>query len=404
MSTTYELCIFKGLEGFQELRSDWQTLYDRIQRTHIFQSPQWYESYLTTLSMEPDNFHIVAIYEQGRIRAIIPVNRHIHKIAGLEFIILEVPEHPDITYRDILTDNQSPPIDIYELLCKNRDMQRLLPWDMLRIKKAYGTSSAMQMVPAATGAQYFKKKVGTCGMLFLAPFEIMVNKLSKNSRKKWRNKRNQLQKQPGFRYQTARSAMELKEAYRLFLEVESSGWKGQEESAIKFNKQSNEFYKKLLTIFSLSGSCEINLLWIEGKPVAAEYVLIGPTDAYTLKAGYNESYKSFSPGHFLLEYMMQHYHETHSHIRWLNLMSGFSYLDYLHPEKEDVVDLHLFQRSIKGDLFSTFVRLQYLVNDVFIKKMKQFIIAHPAILTIFTNIMGMIDKKYQRKVLFRYEK
>lgn len=403
MNTSYELSVFKGIEGFQKIRSDWQALYDRIGQPQIFQSPQWYESYLTALAVVPDEFYIVGVYEQGRIRAVIPVNRHQYNIAGLKFISLEVPDHPNITYRDILADQQSPPIDLYALLYENPDMQRLLPWDMLQIKRVYKTSSAMGLLAAAPAARCFKKRVNLCCMLPLGPFDTMMGKLSKKGRKKWRNKRNQLQKQPGFRYQTARSASELKEAYQLFLDVESSGWKGNEGSAIKLNKRPNEYYKKLLALFSASGACEINLLWIEGKPVAAEFVLIGAHDAYTLKTGFNESYKNLSPGHFLLEYMMQRYHEHFDHLKRINLLTGRSNYNYLRPEKEDVYDIYCFRKCIKGDLFSAFIRLRYLLKELFIMEIMPFLLSFPLFYKIMDRFNLLSSPVFKRIIEKRNE-
>ncbi len=390
MTGKYQLHIYKGLKGFQKVAPEWQRLYNRAGGTHFFHSPQWYKSYLAILEADVNEIFIVAVFEQDYIRAIIPLKRHQVKIAGITATILKIPEHPHFTYRDILVDDQILATDLYELLCKNDEMKKRLSWDMLRIKGVYGSSYAMNLFAFAPFGRRFKKKVSVCSSLSLAPFDTMMKKVSKKKRKNWRNKRNKLLKQPVVRFQTVGETSQLDEAYRLFLDVERSGWKGRQGSAIALNSKAKQFYKTLYTTLGAMGSCEIHLLWINGTPAAAEFVLMGAQSAYTLKTGYNETYKKFSPGHFLLEYMMQHYYETHSNINRLNLMTGRTYLDYMLPEKESVYDLYFYGDTIKAEWLSIFVRLQYLLKDLFYLKIQPALLAFEPI----AKFMDILAGKY----------
>ncbi len=376
MTSIHKLRIFKGMKGFQTIRPDWQALFDKAGRTHFFHSPQWYESYLAALEKNPDHFFIIAIYEQDHLRAIIPLKRQFIGIKGIGVTILSVPEHRHLTYRDILTDGLSPPLDLYQALCGNHRLARLMPWDLLRIKMVYKSSFAMESFAGVPALRSIKKKVNRCNIFFLEPFETMLGKLSKSTRKRLRNKRNRLNKLPGFHFQTAVSRQQFKEAYRIFLKIESSGWKKETGSAVALNQESDHFYRALYRAFSSQNACEINLMWIEGKPVVAELVLTAPGGAYTLKTGYDESFAHYSPGHFMIEYMMQRYYDHQAPPKQLNLMTGKSYMDYMRPQKEDVYDLYLFKHSLKGDLLTTIVRFRYLARKVYVTKIRPYIRTH----------------------------
>ena len=108
-----------------------------------------------------------------------------------------------------------------------------------------------------------------------------------------------------------------------FLDIEASGWKGSkgEKTAIKLNKNLQSFYREIIQGFSKNGQMEMNLLSINNKPIAAQYAIILEPTVFLLKIGYDEDYRSLSPGNILIEHKLKEY-EINSNLTTLNLISN----------------------------------------------------------------------------------
>jgi CelD/BcsL family acetyltransferase involved in cellulose biosynthesis len=82
--------------------------------------------------------------------------------------------------------------------------------------------------------------------------------------------------------------------------LEASGWKGENGTAIASTPESRAFYTNLARWAADRGWFRLIFLRLSGKPVACDYALVHNGVLYTLKAGYDESYRSFGPGALLL--------------------------------------------------------------------------------------------------------
>src|SRR6185503_4060861 len=82
-----------------------------------------------------------------------------------------------------------------------------------------------------------------------------------------------------------RDPARLPDYFDQFLSLEASGWKGAqgEGTAIKLDPTLVCFYSNLLTAFSASGNCEINLLRVDGRNVAGDFALLANGTWYQLK-------------------------------------------------------------------------------------------------------------------------
>jgi hypothetical protein len=85
-----------------------------------------------------------------------------------------------------------------------------------------------------------------------------------------------------------------------FLEVEASGWKGREGSALGATGESRSFFLRVAREAFSRGRLMMLALRFDGRPIALKFNLLGLPGAFSLKIGYDESYARFSPG-LLLE-------------------------------------------------------------------------------------------------------
>jgi hypothetical protein len=102
-----------------------------------------------------------------------------------------------------------------------------------------------------------------------------------------------------------------------FLEVEASGWKGTEGSALAASEESRSFFVRVAREAFSRGRLMMLALRFNGKPIALKFNLLGCPGAYSLKIGYDEGYARYSPG-LLLE--VENVRRLHSRpeIEWMD--------------------------------------------------------------------------------------
>jgi hypothetical protein len=97
-----------------------------------------------------------------------------------------------------------------------------------------------------------------------------------------------------------------------YADIESSGWKGKNNTAIRRNNRQGAFYKEVMLEFSrCNGACVYQLLFDE-KVVASLLTLVQDGMQVVLKTTYLESYAQYSPGRFIDYLMLQSAFDNHN--------------------------------------------------------------------------------------------
>lgn len=90
-----------------------------------------------------------------------------------------------------------------------------------------------------------------------------------------------------------------------FLEVEASGWKAAEGTAIRQSPQLVRFYRALTARFANLGWLEYHFLEAEGKTIAGHLAVRLGRSLVLLKIGYDEAYSSYAPGNVLMAHTIE---------------------------------------------------------------------------------------------------
>src|SRR3546814_2760979 len=110
----------------------------------------------------------------------------------------------------------------------------------------------------------------------------------------------------------------------LFVRIEASGWKGAAGTALRNMPALERFFENVVTRFGAAGQCEITALEVDGKIISAQLgTMVGDTYC-SHKIAYDEAYARLSPGHLLMDDLMQRYSD-HRAIRLLNLITDVSW-------------------------------------------------------------------------------
>jgi CelD/BcsL family acetyltransferase involved in cellulose biosynthesis len=295
---------YQGSQGLEFLAPQWTALAESIPGAAFNHFPGWYRAHLLSQRCDPNSLWFIAAYRAQRLVAVFPLQFQSHRVKILRPRFLGTVDDDELQLSDFVFAQTASNANLLYLMTQWLRSQRQLRWDVLRLVKISENSSfayaARARLPKATvatrydGSAYFD----TSGSYDQAT-QAMSNKFRSNLRRRARLAENSAP----LRFQSCRRQDELDQGFKLFLEIEASGWKGGAgtSSAIQCNPGALAFYTALRHEFGAREEFVINLLWHGEQAIAAQLGLRIGTTLHILKVGYNDANALFAPGILLQE-------------------------------------------------------------------------------------------------------
>lgn len=89
------------------------------------------------------------------------------------------------------------------------------------------------------------------------------------------------------------------------LEVEGSGWKGRQGTAILSSEDTRSFYWSVARAFHDTGELVVSSIALEGRVIAFDLALLHGNRYYLVKTGYDERFRSLAPGLVLRHHVLE---------------------------------------------------------------------------------------------------
>jgi CelD/BcsL family acetyltransferase involved in cellulose biosynthesis len=102
-----------------------------------------------------------------------------------------------------------------------------------------------------------------------------------------------------------------------FLQLEASGWKGRESSALASNEPDRSYFKSIATEAFRRGRLVMLALRLDGRPIAYKCNFLAGRGSFTFKIAFDENYARYSPG-MLLEIENVRRLHAQSQIEWVD--------------------------------------------------------------------------------------
>ena len=146
-----------------------------------------------------------------------------------------------------------------------------------------------------------------------------------------------------------------------FLELEASGWKGAEGSAIRSKPEDREFFRRVVERAAAHGQLQMLAMRLDGRAIAMKLNLRARSTSYSLKIAHDESYAQFSPGVLLELFNIKSFGTEPSAILRMDscAVPNHSMIDRLWEGRREIAFITAARRGI---LLRTFVRLRPLVR------------------------------------------
>jgi CelD/BcsL family acetyltransferase involved in cellulose biosynthesis len=298
--STLNFQVHQGRRGLERIAREWADLADSIPGVRFNQLPGWYRAYLA--SGRCDSTTVWFVTARGTAQELVgvfPLQWHGRRMLWLGARVLGTIEDNELQLSDFIFAQTSANASLVYELTQWLRRQRMLRWDHLRIVKIPANSAfafaARARLPSMTiAATYDRSAYFDTSGTYEQATRALTPKFRSNLRRRMRLAEDKAQ----LRFASYQHPEQVEEGFRIFLEVEASGWKGPAgtASAIGCNPQMIAFYAQLVREFAPRNQCVINVLWHGEQAVAGQFGLrIGRT-LYILKVGYRHSHAIFAPG------------------------------------------------------------------------------------------------------------
>jgi CelD/BcsL family acetyltransferase involved in cellulose biosynthesis len=136
-------------------------------------------------------------------------------------------------------------------------------------------------------------------------YEEIFSGLSSKLRANIRRRRKNLEEIGSVSVERVTGGSNIREYLEVGYKIEKSGWKGEQGTAIAQKNGTYGFYTRLADAASSSNYLSLYYLKLDNRAIAFHYGFTYGGVYYLLKPGYDETFKSYSPGVLLLEEVLK---------------------------------------------------------------------------------------------------
>jgi len=148
------------------------------------------------------------------------------------------------------------------------------------------------------------------------------------------------------------SANDLELWVEQFLQLESSGWKGRQHTALASRPEDARYFRELTRAALGEGRATLLSLELNGHPIAMKHILIADDGTFDFKIAYDEDYSKYSPGLLLELDHLRIFHST-AQTKWID--SGASarhpLFDLVSNERRVIRRALISDGSRRGDFY-----------------------------------------------------
>lgn len=283
-------------ENRERLREAWTRVVNQLENPGYYHRFEWYECYVTALESAPKSIFFAIAYRKREAVGVFPLRLTRTRIGGVPVHVLEIPASPQMLLGDFIFRICRENAGFVRQLLEFLRTQKKLRWDVLKISNTLEGSAALFSIRTDRPPRCVQDDEPGCHFVVCRDFRASS---------KVKNKLNRLARIGPIEYVHARDPRSVAAAIDEFIDVEASGWKGLEGTAIRCRPRELAFYRDVAARFSMTGATQLSLLRVGNKCIAGSYMLRTGRTLYWLKHGFDEEFAKTSPGQLLFTHLVE---------------------------------------------------------------------------------------------------
>jgi len=364
----FRVQLFNGEAGIRALAPAWRSLTAQLQLKRHFHHVEWYLALAHTFETHNQkSVQCIAVFRGDALVAIFPVRPVQLQVGPIPLRTLRLVSDPleTETARDFILDPATAKEGFFggfvHFMAQNEPN-----WDVISLQgiledsiAATALKSSPQLPILETpGGAWGRVEFITCGD-GASPF----SRLSKGFRQNLRTSHHKLDPMD-VTFECASTESDLTRLLPEFLNVESSGWKGDLGTSALKQPAMNTFLRQLISQFGPSGRCEIHLMRLSNQPIATLFGIVTDNIWYIFRIGYDEAHHRASPGHLIIENLLKR-GATH---RSFDTLTPYNAPPWFHAWKPNVVQkivsIHVFRPSPEGVKLAKEVENEHVRSEI----------------------------------------
>lgn len=286
-----EINVIEDLEGLNKLRPEWDEI-AFCKSVEPWQSFSWIHSAAVSYSKN-QLLRIITVRENGRLKAIAPLvlKPSEQPLKPLQLHILgseELKEPNRLIYYDHASLN---------LLTDALVSEPVYP---VRLSRIPNNNAIVHLLLNKFKKHRWIAKVMRMPYPYIDLSGKKIKKSLKSDLRRAKKKANEYG-ELGFNLIHATSEKKLQAHLDTAFRIEASGWKGKNNTAILSSKSRKEFFERYAYASLRDGTLRLYFLLINNEPVAVQYAIESKKAFWLLNIGYDEKFRTCSPGNLLLE-------------------------------------------------------------------------------------------------------
>lgn len=355
----FEFTIYRGPGGLADLRLEWERHAAGLPDRRFFHLYVWHQAYVEALATDPESVYFVVARDGDTLRAIFPLELRSRRINGIPLVLWTLPFHPHFPQSDFIFEKRGDNSVLIVALVDFLKRGPYATWDMLRLPSLIEDTATHFLLTKTPIARRVSECIGASHFIRCGGANDPLARLGGSFRRNLRRLRRRAESLGRIDYRSCRAPEDLEAAFRQFLDVEASGWKGEhgQSTAIRCHPPTERFYRSLLRESGGSQQCVINLLSLNGECIAAQFGLLVEGVLSLLKIGFRASQADMAPGFLLLEDLFLDCAAGGS-IHTVNFVTSPAWTHSWRPELMLVWKHSLFNTTWRGTLAYVWARMK----------------------------------------------
>ena len=358
--SAFTFTYFHGLAGLEALRPIWDHIFRGCRNSSFHNDWRWHFS-LQKYLIQSDVCYVYVSKGEEAV-AVLPLQLVVRRYGPIKRRILILPYHVAVDLSDILVVDTYRDVPFLGGAIEYLRSNPPCPWDMVQLTQFTERSCLVRQVDLIGASRIPMGRSAYVASTSSDIFDQISKKQIKNVRRHLRNAETSF---GGCTFAMAENEADVLAKYQVFLEVEASGWKGDEgtKSAILFRPDARTFYRETLKLFGKTGQAVVGLLAFGGQPVAAQIGLRTGRRLSLLKIGFDEKYRDYGPGSVALLMCMD---AEKSGTRELSLVTCPPWSDRWHFNQEEKFVFEVFNRGTYAQLIRLTVWMGKKVKPILV--------------------------------------
>jgi hypothetical protein len=353
----FRVRMFRGSEDLGVLFEAWKCVEEKIQRPSFVQLAEWNEAFIEADPEAKSRFCAILILKADTPFAVIPLEHVSLSRFGLTFGVWRLFWPNDMGINDLACAPDSDLSGVFDAILNTLERQSE-PLDLLLFQNALEESSVAALLKTSKPSRTISvhshdSKYIPCRSSYAATTRDISAKFRRGIRRKMRN----LTSLGRVSFESVCHDAGLAVAFEEFAQTEASSWKGSTRTALLYDHARRRFYETLTAKLAATNRCFIDIMRLDGRPIAAQYAVAAGDTYYLLKIGYDPQYKAQSPGALLLDHTLEAC-SGHPVIRRISFVTGAKWNDDWAPRKSAVFNHYVYRGTLKGRLGLVLHRLK----------------------------------------------